>query len=346
VVSSAALRRACALRASWLVAVLTFLGASARAQAPASEDEATLRARDAFVAGAELARETRWGDALARFEESARLRAHATTTFNIGVCLRALGHYTRARSVLRRALEQNDAAGGADLAPSLIESIGAYDAEIERLLASVEVTVEPRAATIAVDGRPLAVQPSTDGLPTLAAGILAPGKGKRPPRATFRLVLDPGTHLVTISHKGFSDAVVPLTVTPGERRKLRLGLARLPATLRIAASERRAAVALDGVDVGLAPLDLERPPGRYRVTVQKEGYERYETAVTLRPAERSNLMAKLAPESPGIHERWWFWTTLAGVAASAAVTVYVVTRPEPERPPPDGGGLGWTIPVP
>jgi hypothetical protein len=149
-----------------------------------------------------------------------------------------------------------------------------------------------------------------------------------------------------ISREGFGDAVVRRSVKPGERGKLDLVLERLPGTLAIKADQGRAAVRVDGVDVGLAPVTLSRPGGRYHVVVNKDGYEPYEGDVTLRAAQRFEMMAKLAPERPGIHERWYFWSSLAGAIASVAVTTWYVTRPTPERPPLDGGGLGWAIRVP
>jgi hypothetical protein len=82
------------------------------------------------------------------------------------------------------------------------------------------------------------------------------------------------------------------------------------------------------------------------VLVRKEGFESYELDVTVRPGERIDLTAPLQPDEPGLHERWWFWVAIAGAIGTAATITYFATRPEPERPPLDGGGLGWTIRVP
>jgi hypothetical protein len=308
--------------------------------------DATARARAAFVAGAELAALMLWGEALVRFEESARLRPHAGTTYNIGVCQRSLGQYTRARATLRRALAEDARAGGGELAEDIEGNIAAHLAELELVIASLEVTLAPRRARISVDGRPLEHAGDADGAPVLIAGTLAAGPGRAPPAGRFRLFLDPGRHVFVISRKGFSDAVVEREVAPGSRGVLALELERLPGTLHIAASEPRAAVAVDGVDIGLAPVVLSRPAGSYHVRVQKDGFDPYETDVTLSAAQRVDLLAPMRLEEPGLHERWWFWATLGGAIASAVVTTYVATRPEPERAPLDGGSLGWTIRVP
>jgi hypothetical protein len=44
--------------------------------------------------------------------------------------------------------------------------------------------------------------------------------------------------------------------------------------------------------------------------------------------------------------KWWFWTAVGAVVVGSAVGTYYATRPDPERPPVDGGGLGWSVRVP
>lgn len=43
----------------------------------------------------------------------------------------------------------------------------------------------------------------------------------------------------------------------------------------------------------------------------------------------------------GLTQRWWFWTGV--VVAGAAITTYALTRPDPERPAVNGGGLGGAV---
>jgi hypothetical protein len=340
---------------SWLVAAfMVFVCSVARADdeppipspdAPAEDDPRIQRARAEFLAGAELASKMLWGEALARFERSAELNSHAGTTYNIGVCHRALGHYTRAEAAFRRALAQNEAAGGTELAESLRNNIDGFLREIERGIGIVTVTLDPPTASLAVDGRPLEVR-SNGKRPVLVGGTQPPGPGTSPPASRFAVRLDPGAHVFMIRRKGFSDAIVRHEVKPGSRTKLELVLERLPGTLHVKASEEDAAVSVDGIDVGVVPVTLLRPAGAYEVLVQKEGFEPYRTDVSLRAAERIDLMAPLEPEHIGLHERWWFWAALGTAVASTVVVTYFVTRPGPERPPLDGGGLGWTIRVP
>ncbi|MEQ9324325.1 MAG: PEGA domain-containing protein [Polyangiaceae bacterium] len=304
------------------------------------------RARRAFVDGARHAEQMRWGDALERFEASSKLKRHAGTTYNIGICHRALGRYALAQATFRRALAEHEASGETELAPSLLQNTHAYLEEIDRVLASFDVTLSPPDATVTVDGRPLEVADPDAEPPTLVAGTEPPGAGRAPPAGRFRLVLDPGTHVFVLHAKGYGDVVLRQSVAAGAHRPLTLALERLPAELAVRSSEALSAVSLDGVDVGAAPLTLMRPPGRYHLAVRKDGFEPYETEVMLQSAQEVDLLATLKPEEPGVHEQWWFWTSIGAAVATAAVVTYFVVKPEPERPPLDGGGLGWAIRVP
>jgi hypothetical protein len=316
------------------------------AKPSAAETPDVTKARDEFVAGAELVKKAQWAEALAAFERSAKLRPHAVTTYDIGACLRAMGQYTRARETFVRALAENDKSGATQLSESLVADSKGYIAEIDRLLATATVHLTPANAAIAVDGRPLEVVAGAT-TPTLVAGTLPPGAGTSPPVASFTLVLDPGAHVVTLSRKGFADAIVNRTFSPGSTTDLKLELDRLPATMHITSNQPGAVVTVNGSDVGVAPVDVSRPAGSYRLVVTKDHFVTYESQVQVRAGEEANLEAKLFAESTSLTQRWWFWTAAGIVVAGAAVGTYFATRTSPtaERPALDGGGLGWTLKV-
>jgi formylglycine-generating enzyme required for sulfatase activity len=277
-------------------------------------------ARAAFREGTALAQKMLWGEALARFEASEALRSHASTRYNIAMCQRALGQYTRAERSFRRALAQHEA--GDDLSASTVDDIEALLVEIEGVLAVLDITLAPATAAVAIDGRPLEV---VEGA-TLVAGTRAAGPGEAPPAARFRVVLDPGSHVIVLSREGFADAVVRESLAPGARRALTLRLERLPATLRVRASEPDATVSLDGLDVGVTPITLRRPAGSYEVVVRKPGFDPYQADVRLDPAQRADLMARLTPEAFGLHERWWFWSSIAATIGTTVVVTYARAR--------------------
>lgn len=81
------------------------------------------------------------------------------------------------------------------------------------------------------------------------------------------------------------------------------------------------------------------------MVVRQDGYEPYESMVHVKAGDDVTLRATMVEETPNVLESWWFWTG-AGVAVSATVVVtYFATRPDPERPAPNGGGLGWVVPL-
>src|SRR5712672_2584157 len=85
------------------IAVLALTLGSARAQSQ-PEDPNVALARTEFVRGNDLATSSQWAAALAAFEHSYELRPHPLTVFNMGVCERALGRLTRARSMFAEAV--------------------------------------------------------------------------------------------------------------------------------------------------------------------------------------------------------------------------------------------------
>ncbi len=332
---------------------------SVRADGPKPVVEATsqiAQAREDFVKGAELAKQAQWGEALSAFERSDKLRSHSITTFNIGACQRAMGSYTLARETLARALSENEQAHGAELPEMLVKDAGGYIEEIDRLLAVVTVTLSPADGRVAVDGRPLFARAEAPGaLPMLVAGVRDPGTGEVPlPSAAtqpevparFRVVLNPGTRVFTLSRRGFADAVVSKSFAPGSSTELQLFLDRLPGTVHLASEPVGAAVMLDGVDVGATPLDVTRPSGSYHVVVRKPGFVTYDTRFLLRPGEEVNLSPALPKETIALTQRWWFWTGVGVIVAGAAAgtALYVHSQePGPPPTPPSGGTLGWSL---
>jgi len=308
--------------------------------ARADEDPETLaKARQLFAEGTERVKAAEWSPALASFERSAALKPHAITTYNIGACQRAIGSYTRARVTFAEALRRSETTH--ELPDSLAAAARGYVDEIDRLLAHASVTVAPPDARIAVDGAPLAPAGSAG----MVAGLRPPGPGEAPPSASFEISLDPGAHVFVLSRKGFGDVVVNRTFAPAARTSLRLELDKLPGVMRIGSNQDRAIVTVGGVDVGMAPVDVTRPAGSYQVVVRKEGFAPYASQVVLKPGDEVSLRGQLAPESKSVLKRWWFWTGAAAIVAGGVVTTYLLTRPGPTRPPLDGGGLGWSVPV-
>lgn len=311
---------------------------------PAPESPETVEARAQFLQGTDFVHKAQWSDALSAFERSARLKPHPVTTYNMGACERALGRYTLARKTLQQALRENDAAGGKLLPEGVLQEIRAYVEQIDGLLSTAEVTLEPASAAIAVDGRPL---DGTDPA-VLVAGIREPGPGEPPPAAQFKLVIDPGAHVITVSRKGYAEAVINRTFLPATTSALPLLLDRLPATLHITSNRAQAIVTVNGADVGAAPVDVSRPAGSYRVVVTRPGFVTYEAQVNAQAGEEVDMKATLPEESHPVTKQWWFWTAAGVVVAGTVTATYFLTRssPAPAQPPLQCGGLGWCVSAP
>jgi hypothetical protein len=323
-----------------LCTIALVLGIAATGAPLHAEEPNDVAARE-YGRGNELARATRWAEALGAFEASLAAKPHALTLYNIGVCERVLGRATRARERFRAALERATANPG-ELPPSLREEVEGFLSEYDRILPRVAVTLDPADAGIAVDGRPLRARRDGDGF-VLEAGVEAPGIGKPPPVGKFELEVDPGSHVLTITRQGYRDVVVTRDFVPGQRGALDLALARLPAILHIGSTVPGAQVRVDGVDVGLAPVDVIRPAGTHHVVVSQRGWVSFTNDVTLGPGEETSLKATLAAERTPITKQWWFWTGAVAVVATATLVTWLVVRPAPEPQPYDGGSTGWVV---
>lgn len=330
------------IRICRLLLVLALVVLAAPRVASATEPAATDIARDEYARGNALARGTQWGEALGAFEASLRVRPHALTLYNIGVCERVLGRATRARERFRGALARADA-DATELPASLREETEGFVAEYARVLARASVRLSPADAGLAVDGRPLRERREGERF-VLEAGLEPPGVGKAPSAGgEFDLELDPGTHVLTVSRPGYRDVVVTRDFAPAQRGELDLVLSRLPGTMHVSASPVDSQVRVGDVDVGLAPIDVTRPPGTYRIEVSRAGYTKFQNDITLSPGEQANVRAHLEVERIPLTKRWWFWAGAVGVLVTAAVVTYAVTRPTPEPVPYDGGSAGWVV---
>jgi hypothetical protein len=234
-----------------------------------------------------------------------------------------------------------------ELPASLREEIEGFLAEYARILPRVTVTLEPADAGVAVDGRPLRVrvsnEPSLAELTVMEAGVLPPGIGRAPSSSRFVLELDPGTHVVTLTRRGFRDIVLTRELSPGERSTWNLTLAELPSVLHVSSSVPGAQVRVDDVDVGLTPVDVTRRAGAHRVVVAQKGYVPFTQEILLGPGEESSVRARLVEERVSLVKKPLFWAGAAGVVATVVVVTFLATRPTPAPAPYDGGSSGWVV---
>jgi hypothetical protein len=301
----------------------------------------TLGARQAFERGTALVKEAKWSLARAAFEEAQSLRPHAIAGYNVGACERAMGMYAAARRTLEAAMRRHESTH--ELTPELVEQTRAFLLELEGLLARVQFDIEApghrHPIRMAIDGRPLEAR----GESVWVAGIRPAGSGEVV-GTQGTIELDAGHHVITVSSPDYAETVISLDLRPGQKSTQRFALIAMPAVLRIT-SNLPARVLIDGKVEGTTPQNVERPTGVYRIRLERENYEPYVAQVNAVAGKPVELRGTLVAEKVPLTKRWWFWTMVAGAAAGIGVTTYLLTRPEPTRPPVSGGGLGWTVPV-
>ncbi len=295
-------------------------------------DDDTAKARALFAEGLTLSKSMQWNDALLSFERSWALKKHAATSFNVGFCQRALGRYVEARASFGRALAENADAGRTQLPETTVEEITRYQKEINALLVKLEIRVKPAGAKILLDGVALVPQ-----------GKEAPeGAPRMTPDGGLALDVNPGSHVLTISAKGFGDVVLNKSFAPGVAVSLPVDLAQLPARIHVE-SNIPAYVRIDGKEVGMTPIDTERPPGEHRIEVERDGYVSYASTVKLDIGGRADLRATLVAQTIPLTHRWWFWTGATAVVLGGVTLTYMLSRPKAEPPPYEGGRLGWVV---
>ena len=91
--------------------------------------------------------------------------------------------YTKARQTLRRALARHATTG--EMPETFVAEANGYLADIEHKLARVRISLDPKDATLSVDGRPVAQDANE-----LVAGVAVPGLGTSLSRAQIDLVVD------------------------------------------------------------------------------------------------------------------------------------------------------------
>jgi hypothetical protein len=106
--------------------------------------------------------------------------------------------------------------------------------------------------------------------------------------------------------------------------------------VRIAAGVEGATIRLDGEAVGTGTVELELPPGPHEIEIEAPGHVPFERSVEVRPGERSEVEATLAPIAAGedLASSPVLWGVVGGsvVAVGALVVGLVIAFPSTEAP--------------
>lgn len=322
------------------------VGAPFPAWAQANDDaqakHETASFREVFARGVQLQRQQEWGRALIAFREAlvgATGRNTAAIRFNIAVCERALGHFLAARRELLLLEKEAD-----NLDPERVAEARASLSELEQLIARVEVTLDPPSASLSIDGGPLL--PDVDGADRYLAGLSRDSAQVASlNRRTFVVLLDPGAHIFRANRPGHAEAVVMRSYREQESARLELLLGLLPATVAVSSEPTGAIVRVDGREVGVTPLELQRSAGSYKLEIERAHYNLHRQKLSLEPGERVDVNAPLSRYVQPLVRQWWLWTAVGAVVVGGVATAFAI-RAQQQKPPYDGGSADWVARAP
>lgn len=158
----------------------------------------------------------------------------------------------------------------------------------EHALSYCERKIENR-GTIDVRTTPADAKIYVDGLPF--------GEGE-----LRNLVLSPGTHRLTVDlpHYDSYDERIQVTGGVNQEFSVRLKETVYEGTLVLDVDQADAVVRIDGIQVGTTPLPVEGIPHRAKkkvlLTIEKDGFRRWQRYITLQPNASYNLEVRLLPD--------------------------------------------------
>jgi hypothetical protein len=247
--------------------------------------------------------------ALEKYQRAYALSKDPRLLFDMAVCDRDLGRYAQMQTYLLRYEQEEAGQMPAEQVAQIHDALAA----IRHLVAQIRLTVNEPGAEASVDGE-------IAGLTPLAAP----------------LIVDVGTHTLTVQKDGFAPAERKVDVKGGEDTEIALELVEEPrtGTLRVDA-DPRAVIAVDRTLVARGSFEQSIPPGTHGIQVTESGKKPFSTSVTLRSRESREILVRLEDEP---HAPIWPWIT-AGVAVVAGVTVgayFLFKQPDNRSSEPSG----------
>jgi hypothetical protein len=289
----------------------------ARAQSATTADHSA-EARSLFERGVQLSAQERWGEALDYFQRSRALVERPNTVFNLATTLVRLGRLVEARVALQDYLRISDASRDQ-----------ATRADAQRMIDNASSAI----ATLALAVTPADADVRIDGRATLGTG------------AARAIELDPGTHTLTISQRGYVTSTTPLSAGPAERMSRAIALAPLSTTgaISITAAPITATIRIDGRLVGIGSYSDALEPGSHIVEVTADGFEATRRPVVVARGDNIVIHAALSRQRNFLTSPAFLGTAggVVVVGVVAAVLAVVLTPPSYAR-----GSTGTLISVP
>ncbi len=138
-------------------------------------------------------------------------------------------------------------------------------------LAYLSINSEPENAEIIIDG--------------VSKGVNTPNLIK----------ITPGKHKIMLKKKGYHTFEKEISLKNGDTLKLKIQLQKIiPGQIMINSIPQGAKIYVDGRNIyHKTPYILSLPPGTHTISLSLEGYEKFETVITVKENKTSTLQAKL-----------------------------------------------------
>ncbi len=226
------------------------------AESPSTPADRTAEARRHFQSGVKLYRDANYPGALAEFEAAYELKPGPSSLQNVALSQKALFRYGEAADTLKLLLERH----GAELSEDERRAMRLAVEELEGLIGSVLVTVEPANARVTINGQ------------------LVP-----PEQRGKRLRVNVGEHTVVAEAPGYTRATKTFRIAGGQNDvPVVLALEPTGGFVEVTAEDPEAVIAIDGKPLARGrfsgPLS---PDEEHLVQVYREGYEPFEQSVNV-----------------------------------------------------------------
>ncbi len=250
--------------------------AAPAAPAPASPADATDQARRHFRNGVKLYQDTNYAGALAEFEAAYNFKPGPSSLQNMALCQKAMFRYGEAADTVRLLLERHAEELSADEQKAMRAAIE----ELEGLVGSLVVRVQPPHARVALDGQPIA-----------------------PEQQGKRLRANVGEHNLVAEAPGYARVSRTLRVASGQQDiPVELALEPNMGFLEVVVDDPRGVIALDGKQLARGRLDATpvTPGAEHLVQVYRESDDSYfQENVKLAVGQRLVVRAALGPAQDG-----------------------------------------------
>jgi PEGA domain len=285
---------------------------------PSLADALAGAARDDYLAARALYEGRDYAGALLRFEAAYDASRDARLLWNAAVCQKAMGHYAKAMSLVRRYLDS----GSPLITLTAARNARAFIDAAESRTARLDVVSNETDARVYFDGESV---------------------GSTPLRQAFPV--DPGVHEVVVKKSGFADFSTPITVTGSADVRVQAPLGWLVRDGthegRIAIHARGGdAIAVDGRVVAGETWEGALPGGMHSVRVTAPGKRPFQGEALVSEGQTRTFDVKLEPDRGWAGLPTWAWIVGGTALAAGATTAgYFLLKPAAESAAPMPGSI-------